>query len=124
VNLRLIADENTSHAFVSACQKLQPNFPIAHVVTWKNGVYRSAKDTTLLLVLREAGLILVGFDRSTMPMHAGDMTREGTGHAGVIIFRRSVPAFAFGTQSKLVVELWSEAKNWDWADRIEYLPRP
>lgn len=41
-------------------------------------------------------------------MHVGDLTRQGLGHAGIILFRRSVPAVA---------------TNWDWSDRIEYLPQ-
>ena len=45
-------------------------------------------------------------------------------HAGVILFRRSVSAIAYGRQARLLVDLWREAEDWDWADRIEYLPRP
>jgi hypothetical protein len=66
----------------------------------------------------------VGFDRASIPMHAGELTREGLGHAGVILFRRTVPAVAYGKQARLLVDLWRETENWDWADRIEYLPRP
>jgi hypothetical protein len=56
--------------------------------------------------------------------NAAQLTREGLGHAGVILFRRSVPAVAYGKQGRLLVGFWCEAQNWDWADRIEYLPRP
>jgi hypothetical protein len=76
------------------------------------------------MTLREADMILVGFDRASLPMHAGQLTREGLGHAGVILFRRSVSAVAYGRQARLLVELWREAKGWDWSDRIEYLPSP
>jgi hypothetical protein len=41
----------------------------------------------------------------------------------VILFRRSVPATAYGKQARLLVSLWRETADWDWADRIEYLPR-
>jgi len=88
------------------------------------GKHRVSKDPVLLSVLREHGLIIVGFDRRTMAMHAGELTREGTGHAGVILFRRSVAQMDYGKQSRLLVEFWGKAKDWDWADRIEYLPRP
>jgi hypothetical protein len=30
----------------------------------------------------------------------------------------------YGKQSRLLVGFWQEAKNWDWADRIAYLPLP
>ena len=74
-------------------------------------------------MLREHGLILIGFDRQTITMHAGRLTREGPGHSGVILFRRVVSQMDYGKQSRLLVEFWPQAKNWDWADRIEYLPR-
>jgi hypothetical protein len=118
---RLLGDENTSHRLVSACQRLQANFPIIHISKWRNGAYLSVKDPALLMTLREAGMILVGFDRASLPMHAGTLTREGIGHAGVILFRRLVPCLAYGRQARLLVEFWREAKDWDWADRIAYL---
>ena len=121
---RLLADENTSHRLVSACRQIESNFPILHIADWKEGAYLSVKDPALLMALREANLILVGFDRASLPMHAGTLTREGLGHAGIILFRRSVPSVAFGKQARLLVSFWHEASGWDWADRIEYLPRP
>jgi hypothetical protein len=120
---RLLADENTSHRLVSSCRQIELEFPIIHISDWENGAYLSVKDPALLMTLREHGMILVGFDRASMPMHAGTLTREGMGHAGVILFRRSVPATAYGKQARLLVKLWRETAGWDWADRIEYLPR-
>jgi hypothetical protein len=124
VKLRLLADENTSHRLVSACRQVEAGFPIIHLSDWKDGAYLSVKDPALLMALREAGLILVGFDRASIPMHAGELTRGGLGHAGVILFRRSVSALAYDKQARLLVKLWREGAEWDWADRIEYLPRP
>ncbi|MCX6903863.1 MAG: hypothetical protein NTW03_10400, partial [Verrucomicrobia bacterium] len=50
------------------------------------------------------------------------LTREGLGHAGVILFRRSISLVALGKQARLLAEFWQEAADWDWADRIEHLP--
>lgn len=122
MKLRLLADENTSHRLVSACRRIDATFPIIHLTDWREGAYLSAKDPALLMTLREANLVLVGFDRASMAMHAGALTREGLGHAGVILFRRSVPVVAYGKQAKLLVSLWRDAGSWDWADRIVYLP--
>lgn len=119
---RLLADENTSHHLVAACRQIEATFPIIHISDWKEGMYLSVKDPALLMALRESEMILVGFDRASMPMHADALTREGLGHAGVILFRRSVSAVAYGKQARLLVNFWHEAKAWDWADRIEYLP--
>jgi len=113
-----------SRRFVVACQRLDSNFPIVHIADWLDGKHRVSKDPVLLLVLREHGMIIVGFDRPTMAMHAGQLTREGAGHAGAILFRRSVSQVDYGKQARILVEFWSEARTWDWTDRIEYLPRP
>lgn len=124
MKFRLLADENTSHRLVAACRQIEADFPIIHISDWREGAYLTVKDPALLMTLREAELILVGFDRASLPMHAGELTREGLGHAGVILFRRSVSAVAYGRQARLLVNLWREAEEWDWADRIEFLPRP
>jgi hypothetical protein len=123
VKPRLLADENTSHRMVAACRQIEDSFPIIHISDWQDGAYLSVKDPALLMSLREAGLVLVSFDRASLPMHAGDLTREGLGHAGIILFRRSIPSVAYGKQARLLVEFWQEASDWDWADRIEYIPR-
>lgn len=120
---RLLADENTSPLLVAACRRLQPSFPLQHLADWEGGAYLSAKDATLLMTLRERGLVLVGFDRASLPLHAGTLTREGLGHAGVILFRRSIGRVDYGKQARLLVQFWTEAREWDWADRVEYLPR-
>ena len=120
---RLLADAHMSRRFVDACLRLERGFPIVHLADWMDGKHCGSKDPVLLVLLREAGLLIVSFDRRTMAMHAGQLTREGAGHAGVILFRRSVSQMDYGKQSRLLVELWREARDWDWADRIEYLPR-
>ena len=105
-------------------QSVGRGFPIIHISDWQDGAWLSAKDPPLLMALRESGIILAGFDRASIPMHAAKLTREGLGHAGVILFRRLVPAIAYGMQARLLAGFWREASDWDWADRIEYLPRP
>jgi hypothetical protein len=120
----LLADENTSHHLISACHKLDADFPIVHISTWQNGACRSLNDPALLLMLRDHGMVLVSFDRATMAMHAATLTRQGVGHAGIILFRRSAPTTAYGHQAKLLVGHVKKRKGADWTDRIEYLPPP
>jgi len=121
--IRLVADGKVSRRFVAACLRFQTDFPIIHLADWLGGKHRISKDPVLLSALREAGLIIIGFDRRTLAMHAGQLTREGAGHSGVILFRRSVSQMDYGKQSRLLVGFWREAADWDWAERIEYLPR-
>jgi len=121
--IRLVADANLSRHFVEACLRLDNQLPIIHLADWIGGKHRISRDPVLLDVLRQHGLILITFDRRTMAMHAGQLTRSGGGHAGVILFRRSISQMDFGKQSRLIVEFWKEARDWDWSDRIAYLPR-
>jgi Domain of unknown function (DUF5615) len=121
--IQLVADANLSRRFVEACLRLDADFPMVHIADWSGGRHRISKDPVLLEVLREHKMVLVTFDRRTMVMHAGELTRCGGGHAGVILFRRSVSQMDYGKQSRLVIEFWKEARVWDWSDRIEYLPR-
>ena len=119
---RLLADGNTSRRFVTACLRIQSDFPIVHIADWMEGKHRISKDPALLAALQEHDLIIVSFDRRTMAMHAGELTRAGCGHAGVILFRRSISQVDYGKQARLLVDFWRKARAWDWADRIEYLP--
>ena len=36
---RLLADENTSHRLVKACQGLAPDFPLIHLAVWRDGLW-------------------------------------------------------------------------------------
>jgi hypothetical protein len=123
MKLRLLADENVSHDLVTACLKLDPQFPLAHIADWRDGACLQLKDPALLMTLRNQDLILVSFDRSSLAHHAGALTREGVGHSGVILFRRSVPQIAYGAQARLLAEFWREAARWEWADLVVYLPK-
>ena len=119
---RLLADANMSHRFVAACIRLERDFPLLHIADWMSGRHRMSQDLVLLQILREQDMVLVSFDRRSIAMHAGQLTREGLGHAGVILFRRIVSQLDYGKQSRSMVTFWGEARNWDWTDRIEYLP--
>jgi hypothetical protein len=81
-------------------------------------------DATLLMSCAEADLILVAFDRATLPWHAGQVVRAGEDHGGLILFRRSVRSTDYGNQARLVIDFWfREHHGWDWTDRIVYLPK-
>jgi hypothetical protein len=121
---RLLADENTSHRFVSACTRLLRDFPIVHIARWQDGSWLGLDDAGLLISCAEAGLVLVAFDRATLPWHAGQVLRAGENHGGLILFRRIVRSTNYGDQARLVTDFWlGEGRGWDWANRIVYLPK-
>lgn len=120
---RLLADENTSHRFVSACTRLLQAFPIVHIARWQDGSWLGLDDAALLISCAEAGLVLVAFDRATLPWHAGQVLRAGESHGGLILFRRTVRTTKYGEQARLLTQFWSaDGHRWDWVNRIVYLP--
>ncbi len=121
---RLLADENTSHRLVSACQRLVPTFPIIHIANREGGLWLGLDDAALLSCCAEARLVLVAFDRSTLAWHAGQLLRAGRDHAGLVLFRGMVRSADYGHQSRLLTAFWqNEGKDWDWQNRIVYLPK-
>ncbi len=121
---RLLADENTSHRFISACRRLTPQFPIDHIAAWQDGSWLGLDDVALLIGCAEAGLVLVAFDRATLPWHAGQLLRAGHNHGGLVLFRRTVRSTDYGRQARLLTGFWSgEGSGWDWLNRIVYLPK-
>jgi len=121
---RLLADENTSHRLVNACQRLVPGFPMVHIASWQEGAWLGLDDSGLLLCCAEYGLVLVAFDRATLAWHAGQLLRAGFDYSGVILFRRSVRSTDYGHQARLLTGFWQEeARDWDWRNRTVYLPK-
>jgi len=121
---RLLTDENTSHRLVSACQRLVSDFPIVHLADWQGGSWLGLDDAALLLASAEAKLLLVAFDRATLPWHAAQILRAGHDHAGLILFRRTVRSTDYGRQARLLTGFWAqEGSAWDWQNRIVYLPK-
>ena len=77
---RLLADENTSHRLVSACRRRVNGFPIVHIASWQDGLWLGLDDASMLVACADAGLVLVAFDRATLPWHAGQVIRHGEDH--------------------------------------------
>jgi hypothetical protein len=121
---RLLADENTSHRLVTACRRLVNEFPIIHIASWQDGSWLGLDDSALLISCAERALVLVAFDRATLPWHAGQVLRAGLDHGGLVLFRRTVRSTDYGHQARLLTAFWShEGRSWDWLNRIVYLPK-
>ena len=121
---RLLADENTSHRLVSACRRLSRGFPIVHLAMWQDESWLGLDDAALLIACAEAGLVLVAFDRATLPWHAAQVLRAGENHGGLVLFRRTVRNTDYGHQARLLTDFWlREGRTWDWSNRIVYLPK-
>src|SRR5687767_6264450 len=108
---------------VTACRRVAPGFPIVHIADWANGNWLSLDDQALLISCGGEGLVLVGFDRATLPWHATELLRAGEDHGGLILFRGLVRSADYGRQARLLTTFWEMAHDWDWVNRIVYLPK-
>jgi len=98
--------------------------PIIHIARWQDGSWLGLDDAALLMSCAEAGLMLVAFDRATLPWHAGQVLRAGESYGGLILFRRADRSTNYGEQARLLTEFWpNEGRAWDWTNRIVYLPQ-
>ena len=121
---QLLADENTSHRFVSASRRLVKEFPVVHIANWQDASWLGLDDAALLMACADTGLVLVAFDRATLPWHAGQVLRPGGKHGGLVLFRRTVRSTNYGHQARLLTDFWTrEGHAWDWLNRIVYLPK-
>ena len=124
IQARLLADENTSHRLVSACRRRVKAFPIVHIAAWQDGLWLGLDDASLLVACADAGLVLVAFDRATLPWHAGQLLRAGHNHGGLVLFRRTVRSADYGHQARLLTDFRvQEGSTWDRLNRIAYLPK-
>jgi hypothetical protein len=99
-------------------------FPIVHIARWQDGAWLGLDDAALLISCAQAGLVLVAFDRATLPWHAGQVLRAGEHHGGLVLFRRTVRSTAYGDQARLLTDFWAhEGQAWEWTNRIMYLPK-
>ncbi len=118
---RLLGDENTSHKLVAACRRLHPGFPMVHIAA-HNKDWCGLNDDDLLDACLAAGLILVAHDRRTLADAATRAIRERGGHAGIILFRAFIRQADFGGQSRALCRFWELSRDWDWFNRMAYIP--
>jgi hypothetical protein len=49
---------------------LVQEFPIAHIASWQHESWLGLDDAALLIACAEVSLVLVAFDRATLPWHS------------------------------------------------------
>ena len=120
--VRFLLDQHVPLAIVQALLKEQPATWIATVGVDAWVPPAGTPDPTLLLFAEREQLVLVTYDRNTMPGHVADHLAGGRHTCGVIVFpdgnNLSPGTVAY---ELLVVLLASEAE--EWIDQIRYLPK-
>lgn len=114
-----LLDACTPHSLADALRGMEPSIEI-HLIGVAGLPPRSTKDPDILAFAETRGMLLVTFDKRTMPRHIADHLASGRHTAGVLmITSRDLP------QQKVAEDLllvWTCDTAEDWIDKSDYLP--
>ncbi|HKR01993.1 MAG TPA: DUF5615 family PIN-like protein [Pyrinomonadaceae bacterium] len=114
--LRLLIDQDLDHDILRGLIRRVPRIDV--VTAFEIGM-SEATDSELLTWAAREGRIIITHDRTTMPLHAGGLTRRGENIAGLFIVLRSLPVHQVIEDLELMI-VCSEMD--EWVNIIRYLP--
>lgn len=120
--IRFLLDQHVPLAIVQAVLRAEPSTWMATVGVDPHVPPAGTPDTVLLTFAEREQLLLLTYDRKTMPGHVADHLAGGHHTWGVIVFPDG-NNLSPGTiaHELLIVLLASEAEQW--IDQLDYLPR-
>ena len=114
--LHLLIDQDLDHDILRGLIRRIPRLDA--VTAFEIGM-SAAADTELLIWAGREGRIIVTHDRTTMPVHAGDLMREGENIAGLLVVPRSLPLHQVLEDLELMITC---SEPGEWINVIQYLP--
>ena len=121
--MRLLLDEHMPPAVATGLQR--DGIDAVALPRWLGGTFRSAADARLLEVASAENRTLVTDDRKTVPRLLTAWAETGQHHAGVVLIdERTVRQNDIGGLLRSLRALIARAGDWDWQDRVMYLPVP
>jgi len=91
---------------------------------WENGEFLGRDDSASLQQAGTQGLTLVTYDRRTIPPLLKAWAEEGRNHAGVIfVDEKTISPADVGGLVRALANLFHEAADCDWTNRICFLRR-
>jgi predicted nuclease of predicted toxin-antitoxin system len=125
MSLRLLLDENMSHAVADQVRIHQPSIEIESVHTWRKGEFRGRSDEDLLLAAAQEELTIVTYDLKTIPPLIAELSARSQSHAGVIfVDALSITNDDFGTLTRALLLFWERYQALDWRNRVHFLDKP
>jgi len=122
--LKLLLDEHISPDVASGLERRNRLHAVWCMAEWENGEFLGRDDSACLQQAGAQGLTLVTYDRRTIPPLLKSWAEEGRNHAGVIfVDERTISPADVGGLVRALANLFHEAADWDWTDRICFLRR-
>ncbi len=122
--LKLLLDEHISPGVARSMRRHDPKITVLAMADWQEGNFLGQEDSACLQEAAHQKLILVTYDRRTIPPLLKDWAEVGRQHAGVIfVDEKTISPADIGGLVQSLSLLMKEARNWDWTDRICFLRR-
>lgn len=122
MSLVFLLDEHISPVVAEQIRKMHPEIHIESIMTWRGGYYRNTSDEQILSITKEAGVVLVTYDRSTIFPLLKRLGERNVAHGGVIfVSQGTISSRDVGALIKGLVALWNATYTEDWSNRVVFL---
>jgi len=120
-----LLDAHVPIAVADGVRDLRPDCLIEHLARWRDGMYRNAVDEDILVAARAARLVLVTYDRDTIPSIVHRWLAEGRSVPGLaLISSRTAGQNDVGSVVRAIVRLYDAPALLGSAYPIVYLRPP
>jgi len=122
--LRLLLDEHISPDVAIGLRRRNRTMVVLCVAEWDGGSCLGQDDAACLREASARELTLVTYDRRTIPPLLMAWAAEGRRHGGVVfVDEKSISPADIGGLVRALTDLWRDARNWSWTDRVCFLRR-
>jgi hypothetical protein len=120
--LKLLLDEHISPDVADGLRRRHRSLVLHWMAEWEGGGFLGKGDAAYLLEAAEQGLVLVTYDRRTIPPLLKMWAEEGRRHGGVIfVDQKTISPADLGGLVRALFQLFKETGKWDWTDRVYFL---
>ena len=122
--LKLLLDEHVSPRVAVGLRRRHQFLAVHFMLEWENGELLGQNDAACLERAAAVGLILVTYDRRTIPSLLKAWAEEGREHGGLVfIDEKTLSPADIGGQVRALSNLVRQAAKWDWTNRVCFLHR-
>jgi hypothetical protein len=122
--LKLLLDEHISPDVANGLRRRNRSLVVHWMAEWESSDFIGKEDFACLLEAAKQRLILVTYDRRTIPSLLKLWAEEQRSHGGVIfVDEKTISPADIGGLVRALNQLSKETGKWDWTDRVYFLRR-
>lgn len=122
--LKLLLDEHIAPRVASGLRRRHPELVVYGLAEWENGTFLGRDNAACLREAASQRLMLVTYDRRTIPPLLKAWAEEGVAHAGVIfVDDKTILPADIGGLVKRLSQIYLEQGRDDWTNRVCFLRR-